>query len=159
DPRTNSFRTSWVLAGFGEDCLRCYQAPIFLIGIALSHVRRLGNTRHSPLGYNVQPIKVSKSMRTLPKYLTQDELTRFFKAITSPPDRALFGLSYHYAPAWDEPPVTTVHDIDLNPHRTPPPRLKNGVGGERSLCRHTAKSLRAYMRVRIDAGAYLFTGR
>ena len=35
-------------------------------------------------------------MHTLPKYLTQDELKRFFAAIPSPRDRALFGLVYHY---------------------------------------------------------------
>lgn len=38
-------------------------------------------------------------------------------------------------------------------------RLKNGLGGEKPLWRHTAKLLRAYLRVRRDAGPYLFTGR
>jgi integrase len=32
----------------------------------------------------------------LPKYLTQDELKRFFAVIESPCDKALFGLIYHY---------------------------------------------------------------
>jgi hypothetical protein len=40
-------------------------------------------------------------MNTLPKYLTQDELKRFFDAIESPRDKALFGLIYHI----------TLHDI------------------------------------------------
>jgi hypothetical protein len=31
-------------------------------------------------------------MTLLPKYLTQDELKRFFAAIESPRDKALFGL-------------------------------------------------------------------
>src|SRR5919106_28487 len=31
-------------------------------------------------------------MSTLPKYLTQDEIKRLFAAITSPRDRALFGV-------------------------------------------------------------------
>jgi integrase len=39
---------------------------------------------------------------TLPKYLTQDELQRFFKVITSPRDRALFALIYHYGLRVDE---------------------------------------------------------
>ena len=98
-------------------------------------------------------------MRTLPKYLTQDELTRFFKAITSPRDRALFGLIYHYGLRVDEATAITVYDVDLKNHRIRIRRLKNGVGGERPLWRHTAKPLRAYLRVRKDAGAYLFTGR
>ena len=104
-------------------------------------------------------MKVSKFMRTLPKYLTQDELTRFFKAITSPRDRALFGLIYHYGLRVDEATAITVHDIDLKNHRIRILRLKNGIGGERPLWRHTAKPLRAYMRVRNDAGTYLFTCR
>ena len=98
-------------------------------------------------------------MHTLPKYLTQDELKRFLKAITSPRDRALFGLIYHYGLRVDEATAITIHDIDLKNHRIRIRRLKNGVGGERPLWRHTAKLLRAYMRVRKDAGTYLFTGR
>ena len=38
-------------------------------------------------------------------------------------------------------------------------RLKNGLGGEKPLWRPTSKLLRAYLRVRNDAGPYLFTGR
>jgi integrase len=98
-------------------------------------------------------------MRTLPKYLTQDELKRFFAAITSCRDRALFGLIYHYGLRVDEATAITVQDVDLKNHRIRIRRLKNGVGGERPLWRHTAKPLRAYMRERKDAGAYLFTGR
>jgi len=37
--------------------------------------------------------------------------------------------------------------------------LKNGVGGAKPLWRHTAKLLRAYIRVRRDVSPYLFTGR
>jgi hypothetical protein len=35
-------------------------------------------------------------MTPIPKYLTQDEIKRFFAAIDSPRDKALFGLIYHY---------------------------------------------------------------
>jgi integrase len=97
------------------------------------------------------------SPRQLPKYLTQDELKRFFAAITSPRDRALFGLIYHYGLRVDEATAITIQDLALKNLRIR--RLKNGVGGEKPLWRHTAKPLRAYMRVRKDAGAYLFTGR
>jgi integrase len=38
-------------------------------------------------------------------------------------------------------------------------RLKNGLGGEKPLWRHTAKLLRSYLRERRDVGPYLFTGR
>jgi site-specific recombinase XerD len=41
-------------------------------------------------------------MRTLPKYLTHDELKRFFAAIDAPRDRALFAVIYHYGLRVDE---------------------------------------------------------
>lgn len=95
----------------------------------------------------------------LPKYLNQDELKRFFAAIPSPRDRALFALIYHYGLRVDEATMLTLEDVDLKNHRIRIRRLKNGLGGEKPLWRHTAKLLRAYLRVRNDAGPYLFTGR
>jgi integrase/recombinase XerD len=98
-------------------------------------------------------------MRTLPKYLTQDELTRFFAAIDSLRDRALFAVIYHYGLRVDEATHLGIDDLNLKDHRIRIRRLKNGVGGERPLWRHTARPLRAYLRVRKAAGPYLFTGR
>jgi hypothetical protein len=42
------------------------------------------------------PFGYTDFMSPLPKYLTQDEFKRFFAAIDSPRDKALFGLIYHY---------------------------------------------------------------
>jgi integrase len=98
-------------------------------------------------------------MRTLPKYLTQDELRHFFTVIESPRDRALFALIYHYGLRVDEATAITLQDLNLQAHRIRIRRLKNGVGGEKPLWRHTAKLLRAYLREREDKGPYLFTGR
>lgn len=95
----------------------------------------------------------------LPKYLTQDELHRFFAAIPSPRDRALFAVIYHYGLRVDEATMLTLEEVDLKNHRIKIRRLKNGLGGEKPLWRHTAKLIRAYLRVRNDAGPYLFTGR
>lgn len=98
-------------------------------------------------------------MKIFPKYLTQDELRRFFDAIASPRDRTLFGLIYHYGLRVDEATAITIQDVDLKHHRIRIRRLKNGIGGEKPLWRHTTKLLRVYLRVRKDAGPYLFTGR
>jgi integrase len=98
-------------------------------------------------------------MTMLPKYLTQDELHRFFKIITSPGDRAMFALMYPYGLRVDEAATLTVEDIDLQNHRIRIRRLKNGIGGEKPVWRHTAKLLRAYGRVRRDVTPDLFTGR
>ncbi len=53
-------------------------------------------------------------MTTLPKYLTQDELKRFFAAIDSPRDRALFGLIYHYGLRVGEALMLTVDDVNFH---------------------------------------------
>ncbi len=98
-------------------------------------------------------------MTILPKYLIQDELQRFFKVIISPRDCALFALIYHYGLRVDEATALTVEDIDVKNHRIRIRRLKNGIGGEKPLWRHTAKLLRAYLRVRRNVTPYLFIGR
>jgi integrase len=98
-------------------------------------------------------------MRDLPKYLTQDELRKFFNAITAPRDRALFAVIYHYGLRVDEATALTVDDLDVKNHRLRIRRPNNGVGGEKPLWRHTAKLFRAYMRVRRDVSPYLFTGQ
>lgn len=79
-----------------------------------------------------------------PKYLTQDELRRFFAAISSPRDRELFAVIYHYGLRVNEATALTLEDIDLKNHRIRLRRLTNGLGGEKPLWRHTAKQLRAY---------------
>jgi integrase/recombinase XerD len=94
-----------------------------------------------------------------PKYLTQDELTRFFAVIDSPRDRALFSLIYHYGLRVGEALLLTVDDVRFQTHRITMRRLKNGLGGEKPLWRHTAKLSRRYLRERRDVGPYLFTGR
>jgi integrase/recombinase XerD len=98
-------------------------------------------------------------MRTLPKYFTQDELKRFFAVIDSPRDKALFGLIYHYGLRVGEALMLTVDDVNFKNHRITIRRLKNGLGGEKPLWRHTAKLIRSYLRERRDVGPYLFTGR
>ena len=64
----------------------------------------------------------------LPKYLTQDELKRFFDALPSPRDRARFALIYHYGLRVDEATMLTLEDLDLKNHRIKIRRLKNGLG-------------------------------
>ncbi len=56
-------------------------------------------------------------MAPLPKYLTQDELKRFFAAIDSPRDKALFGLIYHYGLRVGEALMLTVDDVNFTNHR------------------------------------------
>jgi integrase len=66
-------------------------------------------------------------MTSLPKYLTQDELKRFFDVIDSPRDRALFGLTYHYGLRVGEALMLTIDDINFKNHRITIRRLKHGL--------------------------------
>jgi integrase len=69
----------------------------------------------------------------LPKYLTQDELKKFFDTISSPRDKALFVLIYHYGLRVEEVTMISVEDVNLKNHRIRIQRLKNGLGGEKPL--------------------------
>jgi integrase len=83
-------------------------------------------------------------MAPLPKYLSQDELTRFFAAIASPRGRALFGFIYHYGLLMGEALMLSVDDVNFSTHRITIQQLRNGLGGEKLLWRHTAKLIRRY---------------
>src|SRR5713226_9012392 len=96
---------------------------------------------------------------TLPRYLTQEEVKRFFSVISPPRDRALFALIYHYGLRVEEATLLTLESVDLKNLHIRLQRLKNGVSSQKPLWRHNAKLLRSYLRVRQDAGHYLFTGR
>ncbi len=72
-------------------------------------------------------------MRTLLKHLTQDELHRFFSALDSPRDRALFAVVYHVGLRVDEATALTIEDLDLKNHRLLIRRLRNGLGAEKPL--------------------------
>jgi site-specific recombinase XerD len=52
-----------------------------------------------------------------------------------------------------------VEDKDFKNHRIQIRRLRKGIGEEKPLGRHTAKLLRAHLRVRRNVTPYLFTGR
>ena len=68
------------------------------------------------------------------------QLKRFFAADRRRPrDRALFGLIYHYGLRVGEALMLTVDDVHFTNHRITVRRLKNGLGGEKPLWRHTAK--------------------
>ncbi len=99
------------------------------------------------------------SRSALPRYLTQEEVKRLFAGITSPRDRALFALIYHYGLRVEEATLLTLESVDLKNLHIRIHRLKNGVSSQKPLWRHNAKLLRSYFRVRQDAGHYLFTGR
>lgn len=100
-----------------------------------------------------------KNSIDIPKYLSQEEVKKFFSQISDPRDRALFGLIYHYGLRVTEATMLTINDTNLQKNKIYIRRLKGGVSGEKPLLRNTAKLLRVYLRDRIHKGPALFTGR
>lgn len=93
------------------------------------------------------------------RYMTQDEVKRFFSKIHHKRDRALFDLVYKYGLRVSEATLLTLRDVDLERGRIYIRRLKNGISGEKPMFRDTKRLLKAYLEVRQDNGSTLFTGR
>lgn len=98
----------------------------------------------------------------LPRYLTQEELARFRKAVVAagvPRDVALFGLMYRFGLRAEEVTRLLVEDLDIGRGRIRIRRVKNGDTKEYPLPRDLVSPLRRYLRKREDKGPFLFTGR
>ena len=93
------------------------------------------------------------------KYLSKDELERFFSYIRSPRDKALFGFIYLYGLRVSEAIILKLGDVDMERERILIHRVKGGIGGQRPLFKAAQELLRRYLAVRLDRGDGLFTGR
>ncbi len=93
------------------------------------------------------------------KYLSKDELERFFFYVKNPRDRALFGLIYLYGLRVSEAALLRLEDVDLGKKRIFIHRVKGGIGGQRPLFNAALKLLKKYLKVRLKRGDGLFTGR
>src|SRR5439155_25048186 len=99
---------------------------------------------------------------TLPRYLAQEELGRFRRAVVagaSARDIALFGLMYRVGLRATEVTRLVLEDLDLGRGRIRIRRAKGGDGKEYPLPRDLVPTLRHYLRKRLDRGPFLFTGR
>ena len=93
------------------------------------------------------------------KYLSKEEIERFFSCIKNPRDKALFGLTYLYGLRLSEALLLKLYYVDLENKRILIHRVKGGIGGERPLFITAEKIIRKYLKVRLDTGDALFTGR
>jgi len=96
-----------------------------------------------------------------PRYLTQDDIRRFFAVIDSPRDRALFALIYHHGLRVGEVALLARGDVSLTRGRIVIRRLKGGRWSEQPLFAGTLGLLRDYLAnaATTDAAAPLFPGR
>jgi len=98
-------------------------------------------------------------IKELPKYLTQDEVKKFFSKIKSKRDRALFALIYRYGLRVSESTIITPRDISWERNRIYIRRVKNGITAERRLFSDVKRLIKAYFPERIPTGTALFTGK
>lgn len=97
-----------------------------------------------------------------PRFLTQDEVARFFAAITEPRDRALFSLIYLYGLRLSEAIMIRRKDVDLGAGRILIRRSKRGIWGIRPLFSSARVLLAVYLDATPAAGEVdiaLFQGR
>jgi site-specific recombinase XerD len=101
--------------------------------------------------YNCSPSRI--------KYLSKEEVERLFSCIKDSRDKALFGLTYLYGFRISEALSLKPSHVDLENKRILIHRVKGGIGGERPLFQTAEKLIRKYLKVRLDTGDALFTGR
>jgi integrase len=101
--------------------------------------------------------------RKLPPYLTLPEKDRFFKAIDTIRDRALFRLLYHHGLRASEIGKLQLSDYrqgpDLDSDRIYIHRLKGSITGECAVMDTAAFAVRAWIRVRGIKPGVLFPSR
>ena len=120
--------------------------------------------RTRPLAGRIRPVRRGGRPPgpPLPRYLTQDELTRFRKAVVagaSARDVAMFGVMYRFGLRSVEVTKLMVEDLDLPRGRIRIHRAKGGDPKEYPLPRDLVQPLRRHLRRRVDRGPFLFTGR
>jgi len=95
-----------------------------------------------------------------PRYLTQDELRRFFAVIGDPRDRVLFTLIYHHGLRVGEVALLKRENVDLMRHRIIVWRLKGGAWSAQPLFESAAGLLQAHLAtVPTDPVDPLFPGQ
>jgi len=105
------------------------------------------------------PLLVSPEQR-LPRYLSQREVTAFFRGILRPRDRALFAVVYHYGFRVSEIALLQRGDVDLDREHLIVKRVKGGVWTERPLFGGTSDLLRDHLeRTAGEADDPLFRGQ
>ena len=105
---------------------------------------------------SIQPLPHQR----LPRYLTQDEVGRFFAVIGDRRDRALFGLMYHHGLRVGEVLLLRREDVDVARGRLLVRRLKGGAWFEQVLFATTASALKEYLGSWVgEPGDPMFPGR
>jgi integrase len=88
------------------------------------------------------------------KYLTSEEVTRFFSKIKTERDKALFGLMYYYGLRCSEASRLKVSDLRMTDGRIFIEASKNGISGEYALSKEARRLLTPYLAIRNKSKSY-----
>jgi type 1 fimbriae regulatory protein FimB len=94
-----------------------------------------------------------------PDYLSHEEVDRFFRAITSVRDRAIFRLAYHAGLRASEVGLLELRDFSPRTDRIYIHRIKGSASGEHGMVREEARALRAWLKVRGSGPGPIFLSR
>jgi site-specific recombinase XerD len=100
-----------------------------------------------------------RKQKSIPEYLTPEEMERFFRGILSIRDRALFRLTYHRGLRASELGMIQLADYRPTVGRIFIRRLKGSNSGEYHLTKVEQQVLRAWLRERGTAAGALFQSR
>ena len=84
------------------------------------------------------------------KYLTTEEIKRFFSAIKSTRDRVIFAFLYHYGLRVGEVRAIKVTDLHAQLIEIKIPRLKGGISRTYSISLEDMKLLKRWLKIRRD---------
>ncbi len=105
------------------------------------------------------PAKPRRRKAETVKYLSEEQLDRFFSVISSVRDVAGFRLIYRRGRRASESGVLELADWQRDADRLRVKRLKGSRGGEYHLGSREVRALRAWLRIRGDAPGPLFVSR
>ena len=91
--------------------------------------------------------------------LQEEEVARFFKAIDSTRDRAIFRLMYHAGLRASEVGRIEMRDYSPRTDRIAVSRLKGSNSGDHHLAREESRTLRAWLKERGTAPGVIFRSR
>jgi integrase len=102
---------------------------------------------------------VRKKKRPVPPIPQEEEMQRFFKAINSLRDRAIFRIMYHAGLRASEIGLLEMRDYIPRTDRLMISRLKGSNSGEHHLCREEARALKAWLKERGNTPGAIFGSR
>ena len=105
------------------------------------------------------PVPVRRKKKARPAIPQEEEMQRFFRAIDSTRDRAIFRIMYHAGLRASEIGLLEMRDYAPRTDRLMVNRLKGSNSGEHHLNREESRALKAWLKVRGSAPGAIFASK